>query len=237
MTHLKSDTRPTRTEERLLGLFSAVPDRVPSAPDGTSRTDRALWAADALHRANNLTQMSSSLASLGTGKRFGPVADDHVGRARALSRAYAELGTVDGSGLRVPCAPLLVAIVERLVALFGEARSIHVRLLVEPVALPHDQRRALTLIASELVINALKYAFPNAASGTIDVSLRQRGPDILLSVADDGCGMPADHAQSRGQGTGLMARLCALLNAAMQCDTGPGGSTIVISVPQIAGAQ
>jgi len=48
------------------------------------------------------------------------------------------------------------------------------------------------LIASELISNSLRHAFPGEARGRIDVSLRRDGPaGATLEVADDGVGLAA----------------------------------------------
>jgi two-component sensor histidine kinase len=49
---------------------------------------------------------------------------------------------------------------------------------------------SLGLIVTELVINALKHAFPDQRSGKIVVAYQANGPDRELSVSDDGIGMP-----------------------------------------------
>ena len=56
----------------LLELFSLEPSRGLSEEAGAADR-RSLWTADALHRANNLAQMSSSLESTRVRRRHGPV--------------------------------------------------------------------------------------------------------------------------------------------------------------------
>jgi len=49
------------------------------------------------------------------------------------------------------------------------------------------------LVISELVTNALKYAFPSGQGGTIRVEARHKSPDKLnLLIADNGIGLPED---------------------------------------------
>ena len=62
-----------------------------------------------------------------------------------------------------------------------------------------DVGRAIpcALILNELITNAFKHAFPGGRTGTIAVSLREPRPGhVVLAVADDGVGMPADLALS-----------------------------------------
>ena len=58
---------------------------------------------------------------------------------------------------------------------------------------------SLGLIVTELVINALKHAFPGHARGKIVVDYRSDGPDWSLSVKDDGIGMPTGTRKSQGR--------------------------------------
>jgi PAS domain S-box-containing protein len=50
----------------------------------------------------------------------------------------------------------------------------------------------LGLILTELVINSLKYAFPEYGNGTITISINEAGSEYQLVIADDGIGFPAD---------------------------------------------
>ena len=53
-----------------------------------------------------------------------------------------------------------------------------------------DASVSLGLIVTELVINALKHAFPDRRKGKILVDYRAYGTEWTLSVRDDGVGMP-----------------------------------------------
>lgn len=46
------------------------------------------------------------------------------------------------------------------------------------------------LIINELVINILKYAFPDGRKGKIEIKVEKNGDDITLEVADNGIGLP-----------------------------------------------
>jgi two-component sensor histidine kinase len=74
---------------------------------------------------------------------------------------------------------------------------------------------SLGLIVTELVINALKHAFPERdRSGTIVVEYASRPTGWRLTVEDDGVGMPEDRADHRpGLGTGIVDALANQLDA------------------------
>jgi two-component system, sensor histidine kinase PdtaS len=89
-----------------------------------------------------------------------------------------------------------------------------------------DVSMSLGLIVTELVINALKHAFPDQRAGKIDVDYRSRGSAWKLSVRDDGVGMPAG-AQA-GLGTGIVEALAKHLDARVQIANARPGTTVSI---------
>ena len=77
-----------------------------------------------------------------------------------------------------------------------------------------DTSVSLGLIVTELVINALKHAFPGDRRGTILVDYHSRGPNWTLSVCDDGVGMPTDPGSAKpGLGTSIVQALAAQLGS------------------------
>ena len=59
------------------------------------------------------------------------------------------------------------------------------------------------LIINELVTNSVKYAFPNGKSGTIKVEFKSVGEEYLLTVADDGVGLPPNIQPDKTDTLGL----------------------------------
>jgi two-component sensor histidine kinase len=92
-----------------------------------------------------------------------------------------------------------------------------------------DRSVSLGLIVTELVINALKHAFPEpGAKGSVKVSFLTTGEGWSLSVADDGVGLPNDHQAKSGLGTGIVNALAGQLSATVKTTaTVPGGGTLV----------
>jgi two-component sensor histidine kinase len=48
------------------------------------------------------------------------------------------------------------------------------------------------LITNEIISNSFKYAFPKKIVGRIDIKLRNKGNDYVLTISDNGVGMPED---------------------------------------------
>lgn len=82
--------------------------------------------------------------------------------------------------------------------------SAGVRLKVEadPLALDVDRSVPCGLILTELISNCLKHAFPNGRGGEIHVGVHEEDGRAVLSVRDDGVGIPPEfdlaHASSLG---------------------------------------
>jgi two-component sensor histidine kinase len=89
---------------------------------------------------------------------------------------------------------------------------------------------SLGLIVTELVINALKHAFPDGRSGDIVVSYKSDGPSWTLSVDDDGVGMPTGALPARaGLGTSIVQALAKQLGAKLKVDDNDPGTSVTIS--------
>jgi PAS domain S-box-containing protein len=103
------------------------------------------------------------------------------------------------------------------------------------VSLPIQAAVPCGLILNELISNALKHAFPPGRSGRIDVRLAMHADNIMmLSVSDDGVGIPADFdlTSSTTLGLQLVSLLTEQLRGELQVQrAGPTCFTLKIPVP------
>jgi two-component sensor histidine kinase len=89
---------------------------------------------------------------------------------------------------------------------------------------------SLGLIVTELVINALKHAFPGQRPGKISVDYRSSGLDWTLVVGDDGVGMPTSAKNGNaGLGTSIVNALANQLKAKVRVADGRPGAIISIA--------
>ncbi|QNM82623.1 sensor histidine kinase [Sphingomonas sabuli] len=88
---------------------------------------------------------------------------------------------------------------------------------------------SLGLIVTELVINALKHAFPGRnQKGKIEVDYSSSEEGWTLTVEDDGDGMPAESDTKPGLGTGIVEALAKQLDATVEvADQNPGTKVTV----------
>jgi len=93
-----------------------------------------------------------------------------------------------------------------------------------------DTSVSLGLIVTELVINALKHAFPQDQKGKISVAYQTQKADWILSVTDDGVGMPkAPHTAKGGLGTSIVQALAGQLGATISVACANPGTRVSIA--------
>jgi two-component sensor histidine kinase len=98
-----------------------------------------------------------------------------------------------------------------------------------------DASISLGLIVTELVINALKHAFPEGLAGKIMVDYESHGLNWTLAVTDDGVGMPTQATSAiPGLGTSIVEALAKQLHARVQVADAKPGTAVSIVHAQIA---
>ncbi|WP_068073872.1 sensor histidine kinase [Novosphingobium lentum] len=110
-------------------------------------------------------------------------------------------------------------------------RPVDISVVSDGAMIPSSTAVSLGLIVTELVINALKYAFPDAHRlNLITVSYHITNDVWTLAVADNGVGRIADvpPKASGGLGTNIVAALANSLNAVVETTgVGPGFSVTI----------
>lgn len=104
--------------------------------------------------------------------------------------------------------------------------QIHVDLHLDPVCVNIAQAIPCGLILNELLINAYKHAFKGRDEGTIIVRLERQEHHALLTVADDGVGLPkaTDKGKKQSLGMKLIHTLAKQLKAEFNMSNGRGTS-------------
>ena len=95
--------------------------------------------------------------------------------------------------------------------------------------LPLGRAVPVALLITELVTNALKYAFPDDRAGTVAIAFARRGDVLVLSVRDDGIGLPESARTSTASlGLQLVRILTEQLQGELSIDTQPGTTFEVV---------
>ena len=93
---------------------------------------------------------------------------------------------------------------------------------------------SLGLLVTELVINALKYAFPHDAAGSqVRIIFELAGTNWKLTVSDNGVGAPDENVRvgrsKSGLGTSILNAIAQQLDARVNVSTGPDGTTVSVT--------
>jgi len=153
-------------------------------------------------------------------------------RVMSIASVQQHLHTADGidqievnTYLAKLCASLAASMV-------SEAQPIDVEVLADDGTVGSADAVSIGLIVTELLINAVKYAFPELRpNAQIRVAYEVRGTDWILTVADNGVGK-ADHSdgsKSSGLGTAIVQALVRQLNAQITTTSGPTGVSVAIT--------
>jgi two-component sensor histidine kinase len=118
-------------------------------------------------------------------------------RARSMALVHEKLYQSHNLA-QIDFGDYLHELVDNLSRVFGTGRLILCRVEVENALLSVDSAIPCGLIVTELLTNALKYAFPNGRPPVergeteckIDVEFRAEGERFTLAVADNGVGLP-----------------------------------------------
>jgi two-component system, sensor histidine kinase PdtaS len=110
-------------------------------------------------------------------------------------------------------------------SMIGDPKLLTLETVVDDTTTNSDVSVSMGLIVTELVINAIKHAFPDqVAGGKIVVSFAAADGAWLLSVSDNGIGMPVGEKRGKpGLGTGIVEALSKQLEASVTVlDAAPG---------------
>jgi two-component sensor histidine kinase len=136
-----------------------------------------------------------------------------------------------GTGERVEVGSYLSKLCTTLAAsMIGDNRRLTVNVVAGDGTATSSQAVSLGLIVTELLVNAVKYAFPDeAAEGHVIVGYEAHGSDWKLSVSDNGAGMPPQSPGNvhSGLGTSLIKALAQQLHAQVDIATAPRKGTTV----------
>src|SRR5215471_3149207 len=192
------------------------------------------------HRVKNNLQIVSSLLRLQSGKFADPAVRDVFTECRdrinAMARLHEQLYDERGQS-RLDFAPHLRELAETLLRSHNPAGcKLTLNVCADRVPLDLDQSILLSLVANELLLNALKHAFYGRATGNIDTELRMAGDRVTLTIRDNGNGFvspPPEIKEQRGTGIDLVQAMSHQLGGEFVVNRIPaGGTCATVSFPR-----
>jgi two-component sensor histidine kinase len=206
-----------------------------------SRTEELLRQKDVLlremeHRVANSLQIIASILLLKARSVTSEETRQHLNEAhrRVLSVAEVQrhlhastgIGEIEvGSYLSKLCASLSSSMI-------GDTQGIGISTKADAGRIDSQKAVSLGLIVTELVLNAIKHAFPAGRAGAfILVTYEIDGDDWKLTVSDNGIGKAGTgtEAPSPGLGTAIVEALVKQLNARIDAESGSAGTNIAVT--------
>lgn len=178
------------------------------------------------HRIKNSLQIVASLMSLQEKSETTASARQALHSAAARVRSVAAIhdalqgaageDSVDlGEVLRIMCASLqTMAGAQGHITVAIDAPTLRTQVVLA---------QPLVLAVNELVVNALRHAFPDMDKGSVRVTLTRDTRGICITVIDDGVGLPDNYdSAGRGYGMKLLGMMIRQVGGDLQVDTKAG---------------
>ena len=182
------------------------------------------------HRVANSLQIIASVLMQSARKVQSEEARGHLKDAhqRVMSIAAVQRHLARSDAHDVALRVYFLELCESLAAsMISDPAKLSIAVEADESLVDADKSVSLGLIVTELVINALKHAFPRRRRGAIVVSYRSRGQEWTLSVKDDGVGMSS--GSKPGLGVGIVEALAKQLNARVEISDAAPGSAVTLS--------
>jgi two-component system, chemotaxis family, sensor kinase Cph1 len=185
------------------------------------------------HRVQNSLHLVNSMLSIQERETSDPTIRSHFEEARqriiAVSTVHQRLWRSDQIQ-NVEFGTYLRELRDGLVEVWGRSWDQHVTIHAPPILLPTDRAIILALVITELLTNAIKYAYPEGV-GPIDVTVQEQvRATIRVTVADCGGGMPSETRRS-GFGSRLTKTLISQLEGDIEIMTNASGTRVILTVP------
>jgi chemotaxis protein methyltransferase CheR len=188
------------------------------------------------HRIANSLQIIASILLLKAGS---VTSEETKKELRAAHQRVMSVAAVQGhlqacDGIeQIEMGPYLTKLGTGLASsMVGPDQNTQIKVVVEAGTLPTSHAVSLGLIVTELIMNALKYAFPKPQKSVrIRVTFEMAAADWKLTVSDNGAGrrQSQEAANSTGLGTVLVAALAKQLDAVVTEPPTKKGLTVEVT--------
>jgi PAS domain S-box-containing protein len=168
--------------------------------------EKSILLKEVHHRIKNNMNNLSSLLSLQAQTVKEPSAvtalEDANARLQSMALLYDRLyRSPDFTELSI--RDYLPALIEEIVSNFPASTGVKVEMTVQEFILDARRLQSQGIIINELITNIMKYAFKGRDGGKISVSATMTGFHVLISIQDDGNGIPESVSFGNSTGFGL----------------------------------
>jgi PAS domain S-box-containing protein len=233
--------RPGNKIRQILLAIEDVTERAKLEREHAAAHERiGMLLQELTHRVKNSLQLIAAMVMIEARRHKsgeGKAALERVShRIEALGQLYSKLSKAD-TVEAVDAATYLDELCRDLIASIHKEgdTSVVLKTDIESALLPTDRAIPIGLIVNELVTNAVKYAFPGEAKGTVMVTLKRMFGGLRLTVADDGQGLDPRRADS-GLGGRLVDGFAQQLGGQVERKSDSQGTTVHLILPSREGS-
>jgi PAS domain S-box-containing protein len=194
--------------------------------------EKDLLLKEVHHRIKNSMSTVASLLGIQAASMEDPAAimalEDARSRVRSMMLLYEKV--YESSNFRtVALSDYLPSLVDEIIGNFPNRQSIRVEKDIQEFILDPKRLQPLGIILNELLTNVMKYAFRNKDSGMIRVSATQSDGQVVVTVQDDGNGLPESISleTSTGFGFHLVQALVMQLDGTIRLEREQGTRFVV----------
>ncbi|HEX7067035.1 MAG TPA: histidine kinase dimerization/phosphoacceptor domain -containing protein [Candidatus Limnocylindria bacterium] len=188
--------------------------------------DKDVLLREVHHRVKNNLQMIQAMIRMHAGKvpaEAQPVFADITRRIVAIGQVYSQIyGSAKLEGLDL--AVYLRTVCQQTAVGILPDDQVRLDMNLDSIEVDIDTALPIGLIAVELVMNAYKHAFPDGRRGEVAVKLQRRDRYGVLTVRDDGIGLPATRPQGI-TGLTLIDALAGQVDGRLKFSSLPTGGT------------
>lgn len=216
----------------LLAITDITAAREESRQKDALIREKAILLHEVQHRVANSLQIIASVLMQSARMVQSAEARVHLQDAhhRVMSIAAVQRHLSIMPAGEVPLRPYLIQLCESLGAsMIYDQRQLSIITVIDDACVSANASVSLGLIVTELVINSLKHGFPDRRPGTIHVTYRAQGTQWVLTVGDNGVGMPDGPASKPGLGTGIVEALAGQLDAAITITDAKPGVLVILT--------
>ncbi|MDH4441094.1 MAG: histidine kinase dimerization/phosphoacceptor domain -containing protein [Rhizobium sp.] len=201
--------------------------------------DKAILLQEVQHRVANSLQIIASVLMQSARRVQSEEARGHLQNAhhRVMSIAALQRQLSTSAGGTVEVRTYFKQLCQSLGAsMIADPDRLSIEVLADESVVEASMSISLGLIVTELVINALKHAFPDDQSGAILIDYQSAGKDWTLLIRDNGVGMPVgDAAPKAGLGTGIVEALVKNLQGEIEMSDADPGTLVTITHVESSG--
>lgn len=221
-------------KKMLLSIFDITDQRELQAEREKLMVQKDLLLKEMRHRIANSLQLIASILTLkaemvNSEESRAHLQDAHE-RIMSIAVVQQQLDPI-GHGEDIAIAGYLNALCSSLArSMIGGRKPITLSVEANSGMVSSDTAISLGLLTTELVINALKHAFPDGRRGEIVVAYTINGSGWILSVRDDGVGKSRGKKDvvRTGLGTSIIGALANQLQALIRTRSSVRGTTVAI---------